>query len=153
MSDHAANFLDLLSRIYGLEGLTLDERSCCCLEISGRLEIQIEWDSDLGVIFLTAPLSPVPEMDRENLFAALLKANFLFRGTTGEALSLDPESGRLMLCLQFDPGSVAPAGQEILFRNFIATGERWRSALRDYSQEDRSVDQLDKSVSIPMIRA
>jgi hypothetical protein len=153
MLDRALNFLELLSRSFGIEGLVLDESSICCLEIPGRIEIQIEWDPAHGVILLAAPLSPPPEVGRERLFKGMLEANFLFRGTTGETLALDPESGRLMLCLQFDPGTVSSGGQEALFRNFMATGESWRKALQDYSQRDFASEQKSENIPFTMLKA
>lgn len=119
-------FLSALRTATGLSSLTFNGDSVCCLAVPGRLEIQIEWSAESGQLLFLAPVGDMDNDSGGKLARTLLSANFLFRGTRGETLSLEEETGRVFLCLQSDALSLSVAKAMERFTAFLDTAERWR---------------------------
>jgi hypothetical protein len=119
-------FLSALRSATGLNSLVFNEDSVCCLSVPGRLEVQIEWSSESGQLLFLAPVGSLDGDSAGELARTLLSANFLFRGTRGETLSLEEETGRVFLCLQTDTTGTTVAKAMERFTAFLDTAERWR---------------------------
>ncbi len=118
-------FLAELSRQIGIENLAYNEDSVCCLEVGDRLAVQIEWEPVSGFLVFLSRVGSSPSSGREEFFRALLEANFLFHGTAGETLCLDPESGDVMLCRTFPLATTAVATLLGEFTYFLETTDTW----------------------------
>jgi len=81
-----------------LPDLAFNEDGVCCVFIPGELELQFEWIADSSQLLLLAPLGDLGDDADGPRSRALLAANFLFNGTRGESLSLEPGSGKVYLC-------------------------------------------------------
>lgn len=119
-------FLSALRSATGLTSLVFNEDSVCCLSVPGRLEVQIEWAAESGQLLFLAPVGNLEGDSGGELARSLLSANFLFRGTRGETLSLEEETGRIFLCLQTATSDVTVAQALERFTAFLDTAERWR---------------------------
>jgi hypothetical protein len=119
-------FLSALRSATGLDSLAFNVDSVCCLSVPGRLEVQIEWARESGQLLFLAPVGNLDEDSAGHLARTLLSANFLFRGTRGETLSVEDESGRVFLCLQTDASSITVTKAVERFTAFLDTAERWR---------------------------
>jgi hypothetical protein len=120
-----SDFLSALRSATGLNSLVFNEDSVCCLTIPGRLDVQIEWASESGQLLFLAPVGNLDDDSGGELARTLLSANFLFRGTRGETLSLEEETGRVFLCLQTDAEGVTVAQAMDRFTAFLDTAGRW----------------------------
>jgi hypothetical protein len=119
-------FLSALRSATGLGSLVFNEDSVCCLTVPGRLEVQIEWAAKSGQLLFLAPVGNLEGDSGGELARTILSANFLFRGTRGETLSLEEETGRVFLCLQTDTTGTTVAKAMERFTAFLDTAERWR---------------------------
>jgi hypothetical protein len=119
-------FLSALRSATGLGSLVFNEDSVCCLTVPGRLEVQIEWAAGSGQLLFLAPVGSLDGDSGGELARTLLSANFLFRGTRGETLSLEEETGRVFLCLQTDTTGTTVSQAMERFTAFLDTAERWR---------------------------
>ncbi len=85
-----------------------------------------------GLLLLRAELGPIPAEGREAVLAAAMEANWLYQGTGGATLALDPAGGGLGLQKYTWLDRLdADAAFETLER-FAATAAFWRKTLSDF---------------------
>ena len=127
MSAAAERFLAHLAAVLSLPGLRLNEDSVCCLYAPGELEIQMEWVPEGGRMLVLAPVGTLgadPARAR-----GLLGANFLFGGTRGESLSLEPGGDRVFLCREIGLEVLSVEQAIERFEAFIDTSRQWQRRL------------------------
>jgi hypothetical protein len=126
----AKTFLTQLGPQIGLEGLAFNGDGVCCLEVADRFGVQIEWEPTGNALVFLSRVADAPATGREEFFRILLEANFLFQGTTGETLCLNPESGEVMLCRVFplDTTPVSVLLEEFTF--FLQTTDFWADRIQ-----------------------
>ena len=82
-----------LSKKLGVE--IEDAGGAFALEIDGETVVLQQADNDL--VLVRADLGEIPPDRRETFAAAALEANFLYRGTGGATLAVNPNDGHLHL--------------------------------------------------------
>ena len=85
--------VEVLGKNLGIE-LT-DEGGATAVEIDGIPVVLHAAGDDL--ILVHADLGEIAHENRERVFAAAMEANFLYQGTGGATLAVDPRSGHLYL--------------------------------------------------------
>ena len=123
MSNSANRFITALSAVMSLPELRFNEDLVCCVSSPGELNIQMEWVPQMGRLMVLAPVGHLGS-DAE-LPRTLLKANFLFAGTRGEALSLEDGTDRVFLCTGIDLDEMPTAHAIELFTRFVDTARQW----------------------------
>jgi hypothetical protein len=119
--------VEQLRVVLSLPDLKFNEDRVCCLFRPGELDLQLEWVPDQARLMLLSPLGLLgndPQRAR-----ALLAANFLFGGTRGETLSLEPDSDEVFLCAGIDLDEVSTLHAIEMLNRFIDTAKQWRAAL------------------------
>jgi hypothetical protein len=107
-----------------------DEGGAAAVGIDGLTVLLHEADDDL--LLLHADLGEIPAGGRDMLAVAALQANFLYQGTGGATLALDPAGGGLGLQKYTWLDRLdADAAFETLER-FAATAAFWRKTLSDF---------------------
>ena len=87
-------FGELIAELGKNLGIELtDEGGATAVEIDGIPVVLHAAGDDL--ILVHADLGEIPHENRERVFAAAMEANFLYQGTGGATLAVDPDSGRL----------------------------------------------------------
>jgi hypothetical protein len=127
MTSSLQRLLEKLRIVLSLPDLRFNEDKVCCLSEPGELDLQMEWVPEPGRLMLLSPLGPIgsdPQRAR-----ALLAANFLFGGTRGETLSLEPESDQVFLCAGIELDELSTAHAIELIERFIDTAKQWRALL------------------------
>jgi hypothetical protein len=127
MTPPLQQLLEQLRIVLSLPDLRFNEDKVCCLFQPGELDLQMEWVPEQSRLMLLAPLGPIggdPQRAR-----ALLAANFLFGGTRGETLSLEPDSDQVFLCAGIELGEVSTAHAIELIERFIDTAKQWRGLI------------------------
>ena len=146
MSIVAERFLDTLAVVLSLPGLRLNEDSVCCLYTPGEIEIQMEWVAEGGRLMV---LSPVGTLSSDPAHArGLLWANFLFGGTRGESLALEPEGDRVFLCREIELEVLSMEQAIERFEAFVDTARQWQRRLA----EAGSGAKLQALTPMPMLR-
>ncbi|MEN9774473.1 MAG: Tir chaperone protein (CesT) family [Pseudomonadota bacterium] len=129
MTNPSHAFLRHLGAVLSLPGLRFNDDSVCCLAAPGEVELQMEWVAQAARLILLSPLGTLSgEAEQTRM---LLSANFLFAGTRGETLSVDPESDRIFLCAGIDLAEVSVDHAIVIVERFIDTARQWRKALAE----------------------
>lgn len=127
MTDPSRIFLDHLGAVLSLPGLRFNDDSVCCLAAPGEIELQMEWVAQAARLILLAPLGTLSgDADQARM---LLSANFLFGGTRGETLSVDPDGDQIFLCAGIDLAEVSVEHAIVIVERFIDTAKQWRKVL------------------------
>lgn len=126
--------------------------------IGGAAAIEIDGTTvilqDAGdMLLLRADVGEMPPGDPAALFKAALEGNYLYQGTGGSTLALDPESGCLHLqhynwLERLDPDSAL----DVLFR-FENTLSAWKELLDAYRPNDVSSENGQAAMSSGYIHA
>lgn len=146
MSEASERFLNHLAAVLSLSELRFNEDSVCCLYRPGEIEIQMEWVPEGGRLLVLSPLGSLgsdPEHAR-----GLLSANFLFGGTRGESLSLEPGGDRVFLCREIELEMLSVEEAIDRFEAFVDTARQWQSRLADAN----SGAKLQALTPMPMLR-
>ena len=85
--------IDVLGKKLGVE--IEDAGGAFALEIDGETVILQQADDDL--VLVRADLGEIPPERRDAFASAALEANFLYRGTGGSTLAINPNDGHLHL--------------------------------------------------------
>ncbi len=119
--------IDVLGKRLGVE--IEDAGGAAALEIDGETVIL----QDAGELLLVrAEVGEIPADGREGILASAMEANFLYQGTGGATLAVNPADGRLHLqkynwMERLDADSVLAA-----IGNMADTAAAWRRVLADY---------------------
>ena len=119
--------IDVLGKRLGVE--IEDAGGAFALEIDGETVIL----QDAGEMLLVrAEVGEIPADGREGILASAMEANFLYQGTGGATLAVNPADGRLHLqkynwMERIDADSVLAA-----IGNMADTAAAWRRILADY---------------------
>lgn len=121
---------DALRQATGLFPVELDAQGACSLAFD-QLAIHLQHDAAAHVLTCFAVLGSVPAARREEVMAAMLRANRFWRGTGSATLSLDEnEPPSVLLAQRFDervPGAAADFVQAI--ERFVNHAHDWSAFL------------------------
>ena len=85
--------LDGVGKNLGVE--LVDEGGAAAVQVDGNPVILQSADDDL--LLIHADIGEIPPENRDRIRAAAMEANFLYQGTGGATLAVDPRSGHLHL--------------------------------------------------------
>ena len=106
-----------------------DAGGAAAVEIDGAVVIL----QDAGeLLLLRAEVGELPEEGREALLAAAMRANFLYQGTGGSTLALDPNVGRLVIQKYNWLERLDPETAFAMLERFADTAAAWRRILADF---------------------
>ena len=108
-----------------------DEGGAAAVGIDGLTVLLHEADDDL--LLFHADLGEIPAAGRDTLAVAALQANFLYQGTGGSTLAINPHDGHLHIQKynwldRLDPDKVLDT-----LSRFADTSLKWQKLLSDYS--------------------
>ena len=121
--------IQIIANALSLPDLAFSDEGVCSVFIPGELELQLEWDEESGQLVLLASVGHLGTDEDGALSRELLSANFLFSGTRGETLSLEPDTGKIFLCAarSFEPDSETAVINWLA--GFVDTAQHWRIRL------------------------
>jgi len=92
-------FAKLLEELSGALGIPVEDAGgACALQAEGyTVVLQLAGGPDGDILFTHADLGEIPPDRRPAVAKAALEANYLYRGTGGATLALDPATGHLHL--------------------------------------------------------
>ena len=127
-------FVEALGRTLGLRLENVG--GACGLDIDG-VTVMLHDADDL--VLVTAEIGPPPpEEGLETLFRTALKANWLYRGTGGATLAINPEDGSIWLeKYNFMERLDGDKGVEMI-TGFAETVKTWRELVAGFKPDIRS---------------
>ena len=84
------------------------------------------------LLLLHAEVGEIPLDGRESILAAAMEANWLYEGSGGGTLAVNPADGRLHLEKYTWLDRIDPDGALSMIGSFVATVGIWRRILSDY---------------------
>lgn len=126
---NAQEVIETLRGALSLSALSFDGNGVCSVFIPGELEIQFEWDADSSRLVALGYLGGLGDDADGQRSRALLAANFLFSGTRGESLSLEPDTRRVFLCAAFAAEGGSAVSLVEWLEGFVDTAQHWRRRL------------------------
>jgi hypothetical protein len=128
-----------------------DEGGAAAVGIDGLTVLLHEADDDL--LLFHADLGEIPAGGRDVLAVAALQANFLYQGTGGATLAINPRNGHLHIQKynwldRLDPDKVLDT-----LSRFADTSLKWQKLLSDYSSlnnVEAEESRADDASGIPL---
>ena len=108
----------------GLE-IELDENGACSLELSDGRVLLLQERANLNELDFVAPLGPVPEEVRADVFTHLLAANFYWNETFGATLSWNTDLEEVVLIYPLPLAGATPESVETIFTRFVELQAAW----------------------------
>lgn len=113
--------------------LTADESGSVSLLVDEMPVTIINLNELKSVVFTGEIGEPPPEDRIERLYRALLVANHNFTGTGGATLSIDNETGLVMLCRVMPIAAIDADEFFTYIESFVNTLETWRRIVTEFS--------------------
>lgn len=136
--DAGPALLAALGARLGLPGLRADAAGTCVLTIDGALDLRLVLAPGGATLVLFAVLGTLTgtmsgtmtgTVDTPRLAADMLRANYLWRGTDGATLSLDPEDDAVLLARRLPLAALDAPGLEDHLERFVRIATTWRARL------------------------
>jgi len=138
--------MQVIAEALSLPGLAFSDEGVCSVLIPGELELQLEWDEVSEQLVLLAPVGQLGDDPDGVLSRALLGANFLFSGTRGETLSVEPGTRNIFLCAARSFGPSSEAALIDWLAGFVDTAQHWR--VRLLNQDRAPAPSAGESVNL-----
>ncbi len=87
--------------------------------VNQKLQITMTEVSEKNMVMTKCQLGVLPSQNREELLRELLAANFMYNGTHGATLSIDPQSKKVQMCLFENLATIHPSQVENTLKTFI----------------------------------
>ena len=120
------NLLGEFGTAIGMPELELDEENRCNLTFD-EVAVSFELSPDEASVYLYSYLGDVAGNDSKAVFAALLDANYLFRGTLGATMGVDEVSGRVVIIRSEDLSTLRLSRFQSLVEEFVNLAELWQN--------------------------
>lgn len=108
----------------GIPDLRLDEDRRCNLMVD---DVAVSFELGRGdeSLYIYSRLGPTPDGDVDALLTALLHANYSFEDTRGSTLSIDPQTGAIVLTREERLEFLRLGTFESVVETFVDVAERW----------------------------
>ncbi len=122
---------ELIADIAKRIGLEYDGGDTFSFEADG-LVVAISNLPDIDAVALTGDIGEPPPERLEGLYKTLLGANHFFGGTGGATISLDPGTGRIVLCRALPLATLDGDKFYTEVERFVNTAETWAKVVSNY---------------------
>ena len=124
---------DLIKGLSGRLGIELDAGDACSFEADGMV-VSMYFPQESDFIAMSCDLGEPPPERLEGLYKALLGANYMFGGTMGATIALNPDDGRITLCRAMPTAALDVDQLCNQLEHFLNTAETWRNIVSDYRE-------------------
>ena len=115
----------------GLGRLALDGAGACTFLVD-EMKVSFMYVAEGGRLLLFAEVGELPAAGNPGMLLAALRANYLFRGTSGATLAVRPDSPVLFLNQSLGLDGLSYEDFVHALGDFTATLAEWRRLLADY---------------------
>ena len=124
---------ELMKGLAGRLGIELDAGDVCSFEADGMV-VSMCFPQEADFLVMSCDLGEPPPERLEGLYKALLGANFMFGGTMGSTIALNPDDGRIALCRAMPTAALDVDQLCNQLEHFLNTAETWRKIVADYRE-------------------
>lgn len=124
---------ELMKGLAGRLGIELDAGDVCSFEADG-IVVSMCFPQEADFLVMSCDLGEPPPERLEGLYKALLGANFMFGGTMGSTIALNPDDGRIALCRAMPTAALDVDQLCNQLEHFLNTAETWRKIVADYRE-------------------
>lgn len=135
------NFEELLKQASAESGLPFEPRNGACGVEADGVTLILQDASDL--LLMHTDLGALPSARQAQFAAAALEANFMYQGTGGSTLAINPGDGHLILQRYNYLERLDCAGFLNGLSRFVHTAKYWRQLLEDAAQSERGENAQD----------
>ena len=128
--------------------IEVDDEQRCFLEFDD-MGVVIQGVDAAEAVVLLSPIGMPPPENPAQLYRSLLEANYLFQGTSGATLSVEPERGGVNLCRQLDARMLDVEGLMQALDAFLNTLAAWKAYLEGY-RPDAEADGASAGEGTPL---
>ncbi|MEM8795171.1 MAG: type III secretion system chaperone [Pseudomonadota bacterium] len=127
---HAEGLISGFGKAINMEGgLKLDEKNHLILKMDDGPDLHFEYFEEEDILVLASAL-PSPSGDKKAaVYELLLSANFMWQGTGGATLSINPETKDVIVHHKLDVKRVQEAEMEELVTGFAKLCEYWQQRM------------------------
>ena len=128
------NLLTEFGTSVGIPDLQLDEENRCNL-IFDEIAMSFELGPSEESVYLYSYLGDAIHTDLEDLYATLLDANYIFRGTQGATIGVESTSRKVVLIREERLSNLQLPRFRLLVEEFVNLAELWMKKLANFSVE------------------
>ena len=124
------NLLAEFGASIGIPDLRPDAEQQCNLMFD---DVAVSFELGVGdeSLYIYSLLGDVPETGAEAAYADLLGANYSFGGTGGSTLSVDPQTGNIVLIREERLEALRLPTFEAVVQDFVNVAEQWMKRIRN----------------------
>lgn len=156
MQSEFAKMLEHFGESVGLEALELNESGACSLVIDDVI-VTMETSEEAGQFFMYSVLGDMPEVGKEDVYAALLGANVFFEQTHGATLGVDENTDVVVLQYQTPLAALTENQFFRVMEDFVNVAEAWAVHLEklgvvepEQREPEQNVEEIPAPASMPM---
>lgn len=123
-------------------GIELDAGDACSFEADGMV-VSICFPQEAAFLAMSCDIGEPPPERLEGLYKALLGANYMFGGTMGSTIALNPDDGRITLCRAMPTAALDVDQLCTQLEHFLNTAETWRKIVSDYREGNETSSSED----------
>ncbi len=123
--------------------IEIDDEGRSLLEFDG-MGVVLQGVDEVNKLTLLSPVGLPPPEDPARLYKTLLEANYLFEGTGGATLSINPDGGGVMLVKCLDTRALTVEDLMDALDKFLDSLIAWRDFVSEYRElppEEKSSDE------------
>ena len=122
------NLLSEFGALIGIPDLQPDEQHRCNMMFDD-VAVSFELAAGDENLYIFSLLGTVPRDDAEAAYATLLRANYAFEGTGGSTLSVDPNTGGVVLIRSERLDTLRLPTFELVVQDFVNVAEEWMNRI------------------------
>ena len=116
----------------GIASLVFNDQGFCALTFDSRISVQFQVNEPTGRVFIYAPLGPIAEERKLQVYEVLLRGNLFWDATGGGTLAIEGDDkpfAILMLDTDWERLNVSDLAATV--ERFVNTAEMWAEMIRD----------------------
>lgn len=138
-----ADLLANLGESLGIQDLALQDNGIACIQIPDQFEVTVEQLDEPDQCLIYAFLERVQDASRTNTYAQLLQANLFGAETSDATLSIDEQSGRVVVHRKVSLDTLS--GQDFLeiWLRVVGVASQWNERLTTLGDDGQSEDSIN----------
>ncbi|WDP86403.1 MAG: type III secretion system chaperone [Desulfobacter sp.] len=138
-----------LGKTLTLPDMTLNEQNYAALLFDDNILLNMEYDAIQDRMMLYVYLDELPIEGSEFLLRKLLAANFFWYRTQGATLSLEEETGGILISYAHQLNDLDSGKFEDICNNFVQKASEWKNKISEMKNQTQSNPDSKTTESAP----